>query len=109
MVRLKNKTSQKINEIINKKIENLKLRIDLNFSGCCEPSLRLQTDNEKPGDLKIKVDGLTFIISDEVYRICGDITIEYIDEKSDGKCFRITSEKPVSEWAGTTCVGIDNI
>jgi hypothetical protein len=40
-----------------------------------------------------------FVISPDVYKLTGAVTISFIDEK-DRKGFRVTSAKPVSEWGG---------
>jgi Fe-S cluster assembly iron-binding protein IscA len=75
------------------------LRIDLNFSGCCDPSLCLRADDIGRDDLYTEVEGLTFIVDPEVYRLAGAVTISYVDEEGR-QGFLLTSERPVSEWQG---------
>jgi len=75
------------------------LRIDLNFTGCCDPSLCLHVDDAREGDIKETIDGLTFVISPETYDLAGDITISYVDEPGR-KGFLIQSAKPMGEWEG---------
>jgi Fe-S cluster assembly iron-binding protein IscA len=75
------------------------IRIDLQSSGCCDPALGLSVDALRASDLIQEIDGLMFIISAEVHRLAGDVTIGYVDD-SHGKGFVLTSSKPVSEWDG---------
>jgi Fe-S cluster assembly iron-binding protein IscA len=75
------------------------LRIDLQASGCCDPSLGLRVDAIRKSDLIQETDGLVFVISPEIHRLAGEVTIRYVDE-SHRQGFILTSSKPVSEWDG---------
>ena len=75
------------------------IRIDLNFSGCCDTSLCLHTDTVLETDLTTNLDGLTFVINPETYQLVGEVTISYVDEKGK-KGFILTSSKPLGEWDG---------
>ena len=75
------------------------LRVDLLSTGCCDPSLGLRLDCIGEADLTQEIEGVKFLVSPEVARLFGEITISYVDEK-DRRGFLITSEKPVSEWGG---------
>ena len=75
------------------------LRVDLNFSGCCDPSLCLCADDSREEDFIEEIEGLTFIINPKTYDLAGNITISYIDEPGR-KGFRIQSAKPMGEWEG---------
>jgi len=75
------------------------LRIDLQSSGCCDPSLGLRVDIIRESDLVHELNGLTFVISPETFHLVGKINISYMDN-TDKKGFVITSERPVSEWDG---------
>jgi Fe-S cluster assembly iron-binding protein IscA len=75
------------------------IRIDLQSSGCCDPSLGLRVDTVHESDLIQEIDGLVFIISPEIHRLAGEVTIRYVDD-SHRKGFVLTSSKPVSEWDG---------
>ncbi|MGA3086951.1 MAG: hypothetical protein ABSE95_19545 [Thermodesulfobacteriota bacterium] len=75
------------------------LRIDLQSSGCCDPSLGMRVDAIRESDLVYEINGLTFVISPETFQLVGNIRISYRDT-TDKKGFMITSEKPVSEWDG---------
>jgi Fe-S cluster assembly iron-binding protein IscA len=92
-------TSQAILSFISDKGLHKSIRIDLNFSGCCDASLTMIADSVREGDLVLKTDGLDFFISLETYEISGDINIAYIDEPGR-KGFSVTSSKPISEWDG---------
>ena len=75
------------------------LRIDLNFTGCCDASLVLRADDMGEGDLYAEIEGLTFVMDPEVYNLAGEITIEYVEE--EGRTgFVLTSQRPVGEWEG---------
>jgi Fe-S cluster assembly iron-binding protein IscA len=75
------------------------LRIDLQSSGCCDPSLGLIVDNINEADLIQEIDGLMFVISPETHRLVGEVMISYADD-ADKIGFVLTSSKPVSEWDG---------
>jgi Fe-S cluster assembly iron-binding protein IscA len=75
------------------------VRIDLNFSGCCDTSLCLRPDTILENDLTTKLDGLTFVVNSDNYQLVGDVTISYIDEIGK-KGFVLTSSKPLGEWDG---------
>lgn len=81
------------------------LRVELQSSGCCDPTLGLLVDTIEPSDIVYQVDGLTFAIHPETEQQFGDFHIAYVEET--GKTgFVITSTRPVSEWAG---FGVCNI
>ena len=75
------------------------IRIDLGFKGCCDPTLELCVDHVQAHDIRIEIEGQMFVISPDVYKLTGAVTISFVDEK-DRKGFRVTSAKPVSEWGG---------
>jgi Fe-S cluster assembly iron-binding protein IscA len=79
------------------------IRIEVHFSGCCDPSLGLMVDKARGSDLVEEVDGLTFVISPETHQLVGEVTISYTDD-AGRRGFVLTSSKPLSEWDGfTTC------
>jgi Fe-S cluster assembly iron-binding protein IscA len=75
------------------------IRIDIQSSGCCDPSLGLFLDHRRPADLVEESDGLQFVISPDIHKTVGEVTITWVDER-DKKGFVITSRKPLSEWEG---------
>jgi Fe-S cluster assembly iron-binding protein IscA len=81
------------------------VRIELNFSGCCDASLCLHAGTIQATDLIQELDGLTFIINPETYKLIGEVTISYVDEMGR-KGFVLTSSKPVGEWDG---LGVSDI
>jgi Fe-S cluster assembly iron-binding protein IscA len=81
------------------------IRVDLRFNGCCDAALALCADTVYGNDISEEVDGLTFIIDGDIYRITGEITISYVS-KEGGTGYVITSNKPVSEWEGFSVTDI---
>ncbi len=75
------------------------VRIELQFTGCCDPSLGLIVDTVRESDLVGESDGITFVISAETHELVGEVRISYTDD-SGRKGFVLTSSKPISEWAG---------
>jgi Fe-S cluster assembly iron-binding protein IscA len=78
---------------------NRPVRIDLHSTGCCDASLGLCLDEIHEDDLIQDTDGLTFVISPEVHKLAGQVTITCADDK-DKSGFVLTSTKPISEWEG---------
>jgi Fe-S cluster assembly iron-binding protein IscA len=99
MVKLEASASQAIRSFLAEKGIQGPLRIDLRSSGCCDPSLILSVNNVRESDLIQEAEGLTFIMSPEIYQLVGEVTISYADEIGR-KGFVLTSEKPISEWDG---------
>jgi Fe-S cluster assembly iron-binding protein IscA len=91
--------SQAIKSFLADKGIQKPVRIDLNFSGCCDSSLYLRLDTISETDFTVESEGLTFVINPETYELVGEVTISYMDEM-EGKGFRLTSSKPVGEWDG---------
>jgi Fe-S cluster assembly iron-binding protein IscA len=75
------------------------IRVDLQSTGCCDPSLGLFPDRRQPDDLVEESDGIVFVISPEIFQTVGEVAIAWLDER-DKKGFVITSSKPLSEWEG---------
>jgi len=71
------------------------VRIEIQSSGCCDPSLSLIVDTIRESDLVEEVDGVTFVVSPETRELVGEVTISSTD---DG--FVLTSSRPLSEWDG---------
>jgi Fe-S cluster assembly iron-binding protein IscA len=75
------------------------IRIELNFSGCCDASLCLRADTILEADLTMESDGLTFVINPDTYQLVGEVNISYADEMGR-KGFVLKPSKPVGEWDG---------
>jgi Fe-S cluster assembly iron-binding protein IscA len=73
------------------------IRIELQFTGCCDPSLGLLADEARPSDLVEEVDGLTFVIDHQAQELAGEVSIRY---KPDAESFVLTSSHPIGEWDG---------
>jgi Fe-S cluster assembly iron-binding protein IscA len=99
IVNLEPGVSQAIRASLDDKSIQQPIRIDLNFSGCCDTSLCLRADTILETDLTLELDGLTFVINPETYQLVGEVTISYVDERGR-KGFVLTSSEPVGEWDG---------
>ncbi|MCJ7828979.1 MAG: hypothetical protein MUP81_04485 [Dehalococcoidia bacterium] len=99
IVNLEPGVSQAIRASLDDKDIQQPIRIDLNFSGCCDTSLCLRADTILETDLTLELDGLTFVINPETYQLVGEVNISYADEMGR-KGFVLTSSKPVGEWDG---------
>ena len=51
------------------------VRIEIQFSGCCDPSLGLMVDKVRESDLVEELDGLTFVVSPETHQLVGEVAI----------------------------------
>lgn len=99
MITLKEGSAQSIRSFLTEQRLTGGIRIELRFTGCCDPSLGLIVDTPRESDLLEKKEGLTFLMSPEVHDTAGEITIAYVD-KGPQKGFSILSSKPMSEWQG---------
>lgn len=99
MVTLEPGAVQAIRAFLDEKGLERPLRIHLQSSGCCDPSLALSLGDIGPTDIVQEEGGLTFVISPEIVDLVGQVTIAYVDE-SGRRGFVLTSSKPVSEWDG---------
>jgi Fe-S cluster assembly iron-binding protein IscA len=75
------------------------VRIEVQFTGCCGPSLGLMVDTVRESDLVEDLEGLTFAISPETHELVGEVTISCADDPEREE-FVLSSSKPISEWDG---------
>jgi len=75
------------------------IRIELQFSGCCDPALGLRADQMLETDLIQELDGLQFAIDRKTFALVGNVRIGY-KKSSENAGFTLTSDQPVSEWEG---------
>ncbi len=95
--------AQAVRSLLSEKGIQAPVRIEMQFTGCCDPSLGLIVDAARESDLVEEVDGLTFVISPETRELAGEVRISCADE-GEGNAFVVTSSKPISEWDGfITC------
>ena len=99
MIKIEANAAQAIRVFLAEKGFQKPIRIDLQFSGCCDPSLRLSLDTFHESDLIQELEGLTFVITPDTFQLVGEVTISYVNNIK-GKGFILTSSKPVSEWEG---------
>lgn len=75
------------------------VRIEIHSTGCCDPSLGLIAAAPEEAELTEEIDGLVLIVSRKTVDVVGHISIACADDsEEDG--FVVTSERPLSEWAG---------
>ncbi len=100
LVKLDNRASQAIKSLLGSETRRA-VRIELQFTGCCDPSLGLLVDEPRDSDLVEEVDGLTFLIDPQTRELAGAVSIAYRPEAS---AFVLTSANPIGEWDGmVTC------
>lgn len=98
-IKLEQGASRAIGSAMDEKNEHRPLRIDLQFTGCCDSSLCLRVDDAFENDLISQIEGLTFVIRQEIYDLTGEITVSYVNHQGR-KGYIIKSSKPLSEWEG---------
>jgi Fe-S cluster assembly iron-binding protein IscA len=99
MIKLGTGAAGAIKAILGEEGPSKAVRVELRSSGCCDPSLGLSADRIREEDLVEIIDGLTFVLDPEVFRLFGEMTISYRDEPGE-RGFRVTASRPVSEWEG---------
>jgi len=77
------------------------IRIELQFTGCCDPSLGLLLDAARESDAVQEVDGLTFVIDPQTQELAGEVRIACRHEQGQA-AFVVTSTHPIGEWDGVT-------
>ncbi|RJQ87937.1 MAG: hypothetical protein C4519_00105 [Desulfobacteraceae bacterium] len=75
------------------------IRIDIQSTGCCDPSLGLCVDRIRDKDLMHEADGFTLLMDAQTFQTVGEVSIAY-NEETDKKGFVLTSRKSLSEWDG---------
>jgi len=103
LVKLDPAASQAVRSLLSESGSTGPVRIELQFTGCCDPSLGLLVDAARESDLVEEVDGVTFVIDLQTHDLAGEVTIAY---KDDGHrdVFLLTSSNPIGEWDGLiTC------
>ncbi len=85
-----------IANVLAKKEYSGVIRIVLTSTGCCDASLGLLLDEVGESDLVEEIGDLTFVMSRKIYDLAGRVRISCRENAE----FVLTSEKPVSEWAG---------
>jgi len=94
---------QAVKSLLSEKDVQGPVRVELQFTGCCDPSLGLIVGTVRESDLVEEVDGLTFVIDPETHQLAGEVRISCTDEAGSNR-FVLTSSKPIGEWDGLiTC------
>jgi Fe-S cluster assembly iron-binding protein IscA len=103
LVKLDPGVGQAVKSLLSEKGAQGPIRIELQFTGCCDPSLGLIVDTIRESDLIQEVDGVTFVIDPETHQLAGEVKISYTEDAGRDR-FVLTSSKPVGEWDGLlTC------
>ena len=103
LVKLNAAASQAVKSLLSEKGSHGPVRIELQFTGCCDPSLGLIVDAARESDLVEEVDGVTFVIDPQTHELAGEVTITYKDD-AERDVFVLTSSNPIGEWDGLiTC------
>lgn len=105
VIQITPKAAQSIKAFLEENGIKNPIRIDIQSTGCCDPSLGLCIDRMHDQDIAHESDGLTLIIDPQTFESVGQVRIDYADEP-DKKGFVLTSSKPLSEWEG---FGVCNI
>ena len=103
LVRVNPVASQAVKSLLSEKGSRGPVRIELQFTGCCDPSLGLIVDAARESDLVEEVDGLTFVIDPQTHDLAGEVSIDYKDD-AGRDVFILTSANTIGEWDGLiTC------
>jgi len=103
LVKLNPAASQAVESLLSEKGSKGPVRIELQFTGCCDPSLGLIVDAARESDLVEEVDGITFVIDPPTHELAGEVSIDYKDDNSRD-VFILTSANTIGEWDGLiTC------
>jgi Fe-S cluster assembly iron-binding protein IscA len=101
LINLDPAASQAIKSLLADLALKTAIRVELRFTGCCDPSLGLLVDRARESDLVDEVDGLTFVIDPQTQELAGEVSIGY---KPETGAFVLTSANPIGEWDGmVTC------
>jgi Fe-S cluster assembly iron-binding protein IscA len=97
LIKLDPLASEAIKSLLTERGIRTPIRIELQFTGCCDPSLGLLVDDARETDLVEEIDGLTFVIDRQAQELAGEISIAY---KPDAQSFVLTSDHTIGEWDG---------
>ena len=90
---------QAVKSLLSEKGVQGPVRVELQFTGCCDPSLGLIVDTVRESDLVEETHGLMFVIDPETHQLAGEVRISCTDEAGSNR-FVLTSSKPIGEWDG---------
>jgi Fe-S cluster assembly iron-binding protein IscA len=105
LVTLEPAASQAVRSALAEKGVEGPIRIEIQSSGCCDPTLVLTIDKVRGSDLVEELDGITFVVSPETHELVGEVRIAYASD-AGRRGFVLTSSKPLSEWEGFTVQSI---
>jgi Fe-S cluster assembly iron-binding protein IscA len=105
LVTLEPAASQAVRSALAEKGVEGPIRIEIQSSGCCDPTLVLTIDKVRGSDLVEELDGITFVVSPETHELVGEVRIACAED-GGRRGFVLTSSKPLSEWEGFTVQSI---
>ena len=96
---------QAIKSLLSERAAQGPVRIEVQFTGCCGPSLGLMVDAVRESDLVEETEGVTFVVRPETHELVGEVTIACAGGAGRTE-FVLTSDRPISEWEGFATCGI---
>ncbi|MCA1906300.1 MAG: IscA/HesB family protein [Desulfarculus sp.] len=103
MIEVSATASQAIKAFMQERNLNASLRVMLQAGSCCGgPSLRLVLDEKKDGDQCHEVDGLTYLIAQDLAEQSGTVKVDYVDNGWQ-QGFVLSSAKPLAGDSGDSC------
>lgn len=103
MIEVSETASQAIKAFMQERNLSSPLRVMLQAGSCCGgPSLRLVLDELKDGDQSHEVDGLTYLIAQDVVDQSGAVKVDYVDNGWQ-QGFVITSANQLAGAGGDSC------
>ena len=99
MIQVTEAASQNIKAFMRERQLESALRVVLQAGGCGGPGLRLVLDEAKDGDQRHEVDGLTYLIEEDLAGQSGAVTIDFVDNGYQ-QGFVVSSANPLGESGG---------
>ena len=98
MLHVTPEASKNIKAIMAERKLDSPLRLEMG-GGCGGARLDLTLDEERENDVKLEVDGLTYLIAQDLADQAGKVTLDFVDNEQ-GRGIKIDTEKPL---AAPTC------
>lgn len=103
MIEVSENASRAIKAFMQERNLDSSLRVMLQAGSCCGgPSLRLVLDEKKDGDHSHEVDGLTYLIAQDLAEQSGPVKVDYVDNGWQ-QGFVLTSANPLAGGGGDSC------
>lgn len=99
MLDVTNEASAKLLEYMQDNNIDSALRVFLSSGGCSGPALALALDEQKPTDSSFVLQGLRFLVEENLLTQCGVIKIDFVEAGSRSG-FSISSTNPLPGGGG---------